>query len=1066
VVHCPSCGEENPDRARFCLNCAAPLHPVTPPAEARKTITVLFCDLVGSTALGEELDAETVRRVLSRYYEEMRAALERHGGLVAKFMGDAVMGVFGIPEVHEDDALRAVRAAADMRSALDRLNQELDREQGVQLSIRTGINTGEVVTGDRSSEPELVVGDTVNTAARLEQAARPGEVLFGRTTYRLVRDAVDAEPIEPLILKGKTERVSAFRLRSVAPGAEGVARRLDSPMVGRDRELDALMDLFGGAAQAWACRLATIVGPAGMGKSRLLAEFLARAAGSARVLSGRCLPYGEGMTFWPLGQVVREAAGVAEGDSHDEAQVRIEALLEGIDEGDLIAKGVASLIGLGREQVQQIEGFWAVRRLLEALARREPIVVVIEDIHWAEPTLLDLVEYVAAESRHAPILLACSARPELLDRRPGWGVAGAATIVLEPLREAESDLLIRNLMGASSLPAEVTERVTEAAEGNPLFVEEMFSMLVDEGSLQRANGHWVAVGDLTRVKVPPTIQALLASRLDQLPTDERRVLERASVAGKVFYLGGLAHLSSDQDREGVGVTLRGLVRKDLVRPEDSDLAGEDAYHFRHILIRDAAYAGIPKATRVQLHQAFAEWLETSTGDRVSEYEEILGYHLEQAYRYRAELAPVDETARTVGDQAARWLIAAGRRATDRGDVPARVNLFGRVLELMAAEDPLRPEIMFEYASALPGSGRPDRAEAAFRQAEAAAARVGDQSLEWRSRIEGAWLAAVMRPTETPFAHLLAQAAEAIEVFTRLNDDRGLAEAWEALSKTHYLWSNQGPRLEAAERALKYAERLEDLPLISNNVSHVVFAMAHGATPAGKAVRRSRELLGRFAGRRKIELSILIPLPLSLAMLGRLDEARRTAERAMAIAGDLGARWSVGLAAWMAGQSEHVAGEFAAAEPLYRRAYEIYEGMGEKGQLSTLAVLLGAVLYNQARYDEAFALTQVSVEATSPEDHLSQALWRALRGEVLARRGEFVAAERLTREAVQVIALTDGIDFQGDVLMSLAEVLRLSGRDADAVPVARDALACYERKENLMSAARARAALQELGAAIG
>ncbi|MGI8845752.1 MAG: AAA family ATPase [Thermoleophilaceae bacterium] len=531
MIACPACGEENPLKAKFCAECATLLHAPTPARrESRRTVTVLFSDVTGSTALGEQLDPESLRTVMGRYFGAMKAVIERHGGTVEKFIGDAVMAVFGIPVLHEDDALRAVRAAAEMRDALEALNRELEAERGIRIAVRTGVNTGEVVAGDPSAGQTLVTGDTVNTAARLEQAATPGEILLGASTHRLVRDAVLVEPVPAVDAKGKALPVPAVRLVSVTAGAEALTRRLDAPLVGRERELAALRNAFERATSERACQLFTLLGTAGVGKSRLVAEFTASVSSEATVLRGRCLPYGEGITYWPLGEVVRGAAGITDtGDTVDEARAKLGALLEGEREGEIIAARVASAIGLSSESTPQEELFWAVRRLLEALARQHPLVVVWDDIHWAESTFLELIEHIADWSRNAPLLLLCPARPELLDIRPAWGGGklNATTILLEPLPPEAASRLMDHLPGGSVLDAVTRARITEAAEGNPLFVEEMLAMLIDDGYLRHGGTGWVAARDLATIRVPPSISALLAARLDRLAPEERAVAERA-----------------------------------------------------------------------------------------------------------------------------------------------------------------------------------------------------------------------------------------------------------------------------------------------------------------------------------------------------------------------------------------------------------------------------------------------------------------------------------------------------------------------------------------------------------
>jgi predicted ATPase len=433
---------------------------------------------------------------------------------------------------------------------------------------------------------------------------------------------VNASLLDPLALRGKTEAVPAFRVLDVTPGATPMARRLDSPMVGRERELSLLHGVFDQATGRRVCAVATVMGDAGLGKSRLVGEFVSQVDPEARVLSGRCLPYGEGITFWPIGEVVREAAGLFEDDTPEEARVKIARLLVGHEDADLALDRVASAIGLSEAGGEIQETFWAVRRLLEALAGVGPLVIVFDDIHWAEAAFLDLVQYLAAFSAGYPILLLCTARPDLRETRPDWGEV-ATMVTLEPLTKEQSEQLISNLLGRAGVAGDVRTRITEAAEGNPLFVEEMLRMLIDDGLLVRDNGHWQTHGDLAMVSVPGTIQALLSARLERLDREERGVIQRASVVGKVFWWGAVAELSPSEDRSHVGPRLQSLLRKELVLPDISRFAGEDAFRFSHILVRDAAYESMPKSIRADLHERFVTWLERKAGDRIPEYEEIL-----------------------------------------------------------------------------------------------------------------------------------------------------------------------------------------------------------------------------------------------------------------------------------------------------------------------------------------------------------------------------------------------------------------------------------------------------------
>jgi class 3 adenylate cyclase len=640
-VICPSCGQENPDGFSFCGACGAALTSDTQ-ADVRKTVTVVFCDLVGSTALGERTDPEVLRDVMARYHAELRAILERHGGTVEKFVGDAAMAVFGLPQVHEDDALRAVRAAVEMRDAVATLG----------LEVRIGVNTGEVVAGTGET---LATGDAVNVAARLEQSAEAGEILLGALTERLVRDAVRAEAVPPLDLKGKSEPVSAFRVLELVEDVPAFTRRIDAPFVGRSEELEQLESALATAAETRAPQLATIVGAPGIGKSRLARELLGRT--QARVVVGRCLPYGEGITYWPLQEIAAQV-----GD--------LRAALEGADDAELAAIRIEAALGITDTPVSPEEIAWGIRRVFEELARRRPLVVVFDDIHWAEPTFLDLIEYVASFAQDAAMLVLCTARPDLFDTRPTWTTPkpNATLVTLDALSEHDSEALV-GLLG--NLPEETRERIVQAAEGNPLFVEQLVAMQSEDGGVD---------------EIPPTLQALLAARIDRLGDQERAAAQRGSVEGRLFHRGAVSALLPEPDRAEVGAHLLSLVRKELIRPDRATLPGDDAFRFGHILIRDAAYEAIPKRQRAALHERFADWLEARLGDDAPN--EVVGYHLEQAYRYRAELGAPDAS---VGSRAAERLAAASRAATARQDVAAAVNLLGRAVEL-APDEAGRPGV--------------------------------------------------------------------------------------------------------------------------------------------------------------------------------------------------------------------------------------------------------------------------------------------------------------------------------------------------------------------------------------
>ena len=1055
MLTCPRCGQANPPGFKFCGACGTALD-TEAPREVRKTVTVVFSDVTGSTALGERLDPESLRRVMGRYFDEMKRIVEAHEGTVEKFIGDAVMAVFGIPVLHEDDALRAVRAAAAMRERLDALNEGLDRDWGVRIEVRTGVNTGEVVAGGLSGDQGFATGDAVNVAKRFEEAAPPGEILLGEPTYRLVRDAVDVEAVEPLRLKGKGGLLQAFRLLSLEPAEEGV-RRLESPMVGREGERTFLEQAYERAVKEGACHLFTVLGAAGVGKSRLVAEFLESVRDKAVVVRGRCLPYGEGITFWPLLEIMLALYG-------EDFISTIASRLAEDENAEVISARVGAAVGLVEGAGPPEETSWAVRKLFEAQAREQPLVVVFDDLQWAEPTLLDLIEHVADWARDAPILLACLARPELLDERPNWGGGkfNATSVLLERLSDDESATLVQNLLGSADLGDEVSARVTEAAEGNPLFVEEMLGMLIDDGLLERSNGDWVPTGDLEAVAVPPTIHALLSARLDRLRGDERAVIERGSVEGKVFHRGAVSELSPPQDRGDVPAHLQALVRKELVRPDQPEFRGEDAFRFRHLLIRDAAYESMPKEIRADLHERFADWLERTAGDQVVKYEEILGYHLEQAHRYRAELAPLDETGAALATRAAERFAAAGRRALLRGDGHGGAKLMMRAAVLLPQNSPQRPRLLADAGTGLYEAGELEQAHGVLAEAIQVARVAGDRGSELRALLQQNHLRTLTDPASTDdFRRNVERAIPELESF---GDEAGLAKGWTMMGNVHMIDLHIDEMRAAYERAMEYAHRSGDRQEEVNSLLWLLRLRQFGPEPVEDGIRFCEETLTRVGLEPAVESVALQVLGSLEFMRGNFDRGRELLEQAKAMQVDLGMVIAATAGtSMMLGGAELLAGDPQAAEKALRWGYDLLEEIGERGFLSTQAGHLAQALYDQGRYDEADHLAEVSRQASAPDDLESQRLWRAVKGRVLAHAGELAAGEALAREAVMMIDRSDALLSRAEACVALAEIVRRAGRADETAKLLREAAEFYERKGVMPGIAKTRNLLAEVEA---
>jgi predicted ATPase/class 3 adenylate cyclase len=1056
VTICPSCGEENPQRFRLCGFCGAQLTATAVP-DVRKTVSIVFSDLAGSTKLGEALDSEALREVMLRYFEVMRQALEHHGGTVEKYIGDAVMAVFGLPRVHEDDALRAVRAAAAMQKELAELNDELERRWGVRLTNRTGVNTGEVVAGDPALGQRLVTGDAVNVAARLEQAAPGLEILIGEPTYRLVRDAVEVEAVEPLELKGKAERVPAYRLIAVSETADG-ARRQERPLVGRERELAVLQAELDLARAGQACRLVTVIASAGVGKSRLIDEFALRGSPGVRLVRGRCLPYGRGITFWPLMEIMRALAAIRDDDSPAAAVAQLRELAGESREGAV--ERVAAAIGLSEEEFPLQELFWGVRKLLEAVARERPLVIVFEDVHWAETTLLDLIDHIIGSTEDVPLLVVCAARPDLLEHRDS---SQGTLIDLKPLSDAESTLVIENVLGDAGLSTNIQGRIVEAAEGNPLFVEQMLGMLIDDGLLRRLDGRWVCESDLSELAVPPSIQALLAARLDLLTPDERAVIEPAAVIGVEFERPALESLLEEGVQPQLETCLTALVGKRLIRPNSAG-DRERRFRFEHILIREAAYQGQLKRSRATLHERFVDWAErvNRERERETEFEEILGYHLEQAHNYLDELAPLDDHGRSLGERGAHYLASAGRRDFLRADMAAAANLLRRAATLLPTDDRRRLELLPELGEALMETGEFAWAELFLDDAVTAASELGDARLEADAVLTrllvrhhtaddlGDWRAEVQREAE-----------RAIPILEELDAHAELAKAWHLLGFVHGSVCRYGEAAKAVQRAGDHARLAGDTRQEARNASAYLFLALNGPMSVDEVMTRGEGLLNQGLASRLAEAAVLRSLAQLCGMRGEFARARELYTRSRELFQDLGLAVFAASVSIQASSVEMLASDPAAAERELQRDIETLTALGEKYYLPVLTGLLAQSVYAQGRSAEAAEISRIAEGLAAEDDVEAQAMWRAVRAKVLAEEGDHEHAERLAREAVELLRGTEATVKLADTLLDLAEVFITSGQIRAGRAALEEGSRLHEAKGNLIAHSRAQALLDEL-----
>jgi DNA-binding SARP family transcriptional activator len=989
----------------------------------RKTLTVLHAEL---TRHRGSLDPEALRALNAEVEQSLVAVVQEHGGTVSTAPGGALQAVFGLPTVGETDTLRAVRAAVDAREALAQLNERLEQEWGVRLSMRIGVGTGEALVEPAGTGVGAATGDVFAHAAQLAHAARDGEVLVAQATHETLREGVETEPVGELELAGEVQ--VAWRLIDVDADATVFRRRLDLPFVGRDWELGQLHAALERATNGQTSYLVTILGPAGIGKSRLAQEFASSVGGDATVLVAHCLLHRVGATFFPLAEIVRAAAG-------DTSRDAIAALVAGEADADQIADRIAGAIGAAEPAGSAAELFWAVRKLFDVLARERPLVLVFEDIHWAEPTLLDLLDHLVDATRGAPVLLLCLTRSELLDTRPTWGGGklNAAAILLEPLSPDDAQRVIGQMSGGG-LAAETAARIAEAAEGNPLFLEQMVAMALE-------------AGPLAEVAVPATIHALLAARIDRLDPRERAVLERASVLGKEFDRAGVIELTPAEECASVEPALEALSRRELI-----GRAGDERYRFRHGLIRDVAYDGLPKAERAALHEACARQLE-----QTPEHEEILGFHLERAHQYRAELDPADPELRALAERAAEVLAAAGRRAYARDDIPAAVSLLTRAAALHEPHDGARLELLAELGEAVRESGDYARAEAVLAEAIQSADEAGDEA-----RLEYARLVRLRMRVQTDPAltadDIVAGAQRAIDFFSEPGDDRALGKAWELLAWGSWLRCQAAATEEALQRSLEHAGRAGDTRTTAQSLHLLLGATLFGPLPVSEGIARCEEILADRRGQKRVTASALRALAALKAMAGEFDESRALLRRFASIVDDLGLRVTAASAAETYAVVELLAGDPRAAERELRLGYERLERMGETSTSVNLAALLAQALHAQGDDAEAVAVTEV---VPADDDVSAQVHLRAARAKALASVGRLEEAEALGRDAVARASTTDFLVMCADALSDLAEVLRRARRPSEAAALAEEALDLYVRKGNVVSARKVQDVLTTL-----
>jgi class 3 adenylate cyclase/tetratricopeptide (TPR) repeat protein len=981
---CSSCGQENPAGFRLCGMCGVPLQE-TPPARAeRKVVTVLFCDLVGSTARAERLDPEDVRALLSRYHERVRSELERFGGTVEKFIGDAVMALFGAPVAHEDDAERAVRSALAIREWA---------EDETDLQVRIGITTGEALItlgADPRAGEGMAAGDVVNTAARLQSGARTNGIVVDETTFRATRDRVDYHDAGRVEAKGKAEPVAVWEPVEARSRVE-VERPARAELIGREGELDTLVDALKRVKREREPQLVTLVGVPGIGKSRLVYELYRSIEESDELVywrRGRSLPYGEGVSLWALGEIVKAQAGILESDPASVAGEKIrsvaEMLLDSAEVG-WVSGHLAALVGaasdgeVGRDQRE--EAFAAWRRFLEALAVQRPTVLVFEDLHWADEAMLDFVDDLFEWSAGVPLLVLCTARPELLDRRPAWsgGKVNATTLLLSPLSDGETARLVHALLGSSVLPAELQARVLERAGGNPLYAEE-FIRLAEEGRPD--------------AELPESVQGIVAARLDLLPTNEKKLLQDAAVAGRTFWVGELAAIGDSERREIEGA-LRGLTRREFVQRERRPLvAGETQYVFRHALVREVAYGQIPRGDRADKHRRAAEWIE-SLG-RTEHHAEMLAHHYLSALEY-ARAAGADVTA--LADAARHALRDAGDRALAVHAHDAAIRYYEAALEHWPEHDLAYPRLLFSFGTALQRANDRRAEPTLGRAAELLAGTDRERAAEAHALLaEDAW-------DRGDRARVDRHLAEAHALVREAPPSPSVARVLADISRFRMLASDNGGAMAAGREALAIAEEL-DLDEVR----------ASALNTMGSARLRQQDLQA-------------------------LDDLERSVEIAVAIGSPEAARGYNNLAIAV----HDVLGDLERSRTLRAEAVRIGARFGA---VRTARFARGCLVihdYGLGRWDDALAIAEeFSAESERVGRGYADVFVCAFRSSILVARGEVDRADAESREAVDLARHAGDPQALHPAYQRRAQVELELGATADARRHARQAIAEHAR----------------------
>lgn len=970
--------------------------------ELRKTVTVVALRLPAG-------DPEEVRAETRAMADLLGGAVSNLGGWCPPARSGRLLGIFGVPTVHEDDAERAVRTADALARAAAAMG----------MDARTALSTGEVLVETDGDSVRLLSHEPVEAADLLARKAKPGEVLLGVGTRRLVQAIATFDQSPVLLLDDEELPIAAYRLMGVAQGK--AAGRLSAPLIGREHETERLRTIVHRSLTDNRPTLLALVGAAGVGKSRLLSEFVAGLGDRVDVAAAHCLSYERDVGVGPITRIVRAIAALPEDGSAAAVQKRLREFVGNARDGDFLLGQLGSLIGVGEASPSPDEMHWAIRRALEVAGLRQPLVVVLEDLQWADESLLDLVAYLTTSMAGVPVAVLCTARTELLERRPEWIASAEVEIIrIEPLSERESDDLLAHLLGPNRLSGRDTARIASAAEGNPLFLEETVSILIDDGHLKEREGKWVAASDLSTVPLPPTVRALLEARVDRLPLSERSVLEMVAIVGREFSDEDVEALRPEADAAFIGSALDALCRRDLLELHRMSRPGARQYTFRHILIRDVVYQSTPRDARARDHELLGRSLSARAGDRLSEVEEVVGYHLETAFRLRRGLSNDGGALKSLGEDAASHLSAAGRRAFGRDDLAAAASLFGRAIECLAPTATQIGELSRLRGAALFDLGRFDDAEEAIRRGLEAAKQQGDEALVWRLELEIVHAVTYLRPGERTASEVLDFAEQAVAALGSLDDLAGVARAERLKGEALSLLGRQEEALDAYIRGWRLAMDAGDERELALRPQPTG---VHGPTRLDTVIEQCERLIAESSRPRP---ETLMRLSLALAFRDEAHGARENIDKGLRLAREVGGAFRVADSEVYAGAAFLYMGDARAAVLHLHQAVVGLRKIGESSVRSTAVALLGEGMLRIGDQSGALDAVEESRGLAAEDDLATQMAWRQVNAKILLARGELGAAREVIDEAVRIAESTDFLVMAAFVHLDAAEILMASG----------------------------------------